>query len=349
MRFLSAFFLAAVAVISGCGDVADSAANGHAPFVKTWVLESGSPGSLSLSGTVRAQVESPLAFQVAGRIVQRAVNAGQIVRADDTLFRLDTRDLEQGVQEAQAAFEAAQAARRIAQDDLKRHQQLLVHNAVSRQAAEQAELMVREAQARASAAQARLKQARNALSYATLAAPASGVLIDMTAEVGQVVAAGQPVAVLAHEGARDVQVYVPEGRVPPAQAVLNTAGQTVLLPLREAAGAVDTQSRTLRARYSVPADAPELQLGSVVRVGFLDDQAGPQTSFVVPVAAVSERGQGAQVWRLRDGKVTPVAVTLLGMDAETARIAGALQAGDVVVALGTHLLQDGMVVREHQK
>ena len=135
MRFLSAFFLAAVAVISGCGDVADSAANGHVPFVKTWVLESGSPGSLSLSGTVQAQVESPLAFQVAGRIVQRAVNAGQIVRADDTLFRLDTRDLEQAVQEAQAAFEAAQAARRIAQDDLKRHQQLLVHNAVSRQAA----------------------------------------------------------------------------------------------------------------------------------------------------------------------------------------------------------------------
>ena len=349
MRFLSAFFLAAVAVLSGCGDAADTAASTHAPFVKTWVLESGSLGSLRLSGTVRAQVESPLAFQVPGRIVQRAVNAGQTVKTDDTLFRLDTRDLEQGVQEAQAAFEAAQAARRIAQDDLKRHQQLLVHNAVSRQAAEQAELMVREAQARVGAAQARLKQARNALSYATLAAPAAGVLIDMTAEVGQVVAAGQPVAVLAHEGAREVQVYLPEGRVPPPQAVLDPSGQTVRLPLREAAGAVDTQSRTLRARYSIPADAPELQLGSVVRVSFPDSGSEPQNSFVVPVGAISERGQGPHVWRLRDDKVEPVTVTLLGMDAETARIAGPLQAGDVVVALGTHLLHDGMAVREHQK
>ncbi|MFA5598699.1 MAG: hypothetical protein WDA26_14140, partial [Pusillimonas sp.] len=70
MRFLSAFFLAAVAVVSGCGNATDTAASTSAPFVKTWVLESGSAGSSSLSGTVRAQVESPLAFQVPGRIVQ---------------------------------------------------------------------------------------------------------------------------------------------------------------------------------------------------------------------------------------------------------------------------------------
>ena len=347
MRYLTALWACVLFLLAGCGDSSDSAAV-PPPYVKTWALESGDQTMLTLSGTVRARIESPLGFQVPGRIVTRFFDAGQQVKAKDVLFQLDPRDLEHGVQEAQASLDAATAARRIAQDDLKRHQQLLVHNAVSQQAAEQAELMLREAQARLGAAQARLKQARNALSYAALTAPSAGVLVDVTGEIGQVVSVGQAVALLAHDGEREIEVYLPEGRTPPETATLIRGDQRLTLSLREAAGAVDSQSRTLRARYRLPADATDLQLGSIVRVTFAN--AGTdEPRFVVPVSAVSERGKGPQVWKIVDGKVILVSVELLEINAETARISAPLKSGDVIVTLGTHLLHEGMAVREHRK
>lgn len=348
MRYLFAVLFSALTLLAGCSDANDAAALAPAPYVKTWAIRSGDHGALTLSGTVRARVESPLAFQVPGRIVGRFADAGQHVNTKAVVFRLDPSDFEQGVQEAQASLDAATAARRIAQDDLARHQQLLQHKAVSEQAAQQAELMLREAQARFGAAQARLKQARNALSYATLTSPSAGVLVDVTGEVGQVVPVGYPVAMLAHEGEREVEVYLPEGRTPPAQANLAGKNKDLVLTLREAAGAVDPQSRTLRARYRLPDEAADLQLGSVVRLVFQPSADQPAT-FVVPIGAVSERGQGPQVWKLVEGKVVPVSVMLLSMDAETARISAPLQAGDVIVALGTHLLHEDMSVREHQQ
>lgn len=333
--------------LSGCDSSTDSPQANRQPFVKTWVLEHSQSASFSVSGTVRARVESPLAFQVPGRIVLRSVDAGQTLQKGQVLFELDTRDLEQGVQEAQASLAAATAAQRIAQDDLKRHQDLLVHNAVSQQAAEQAELMLREAQARRKMALARLSQARNALEYARLVAPAAGVLTEVTGEAGQVVAPGQVVATLAQSGEREVEVYLPEGQVPPSHGALRVAEQTLQLALREAAGAVDAQSRTLRARYTLPIHAPELQLGSVVRLSF-DATSATTGQFVVPIGAISERGDGVHVWVLKAGAVSAVPVSVLGLDTETARVSGPLQAGDVIVALGTHLLNEGMAVKEHQ-
>ena len=42
----------------------------------------------------------------------------------------------------------------------------------------------------------------------------------------------------------------------------------------------------------------------------------------------------------------PVPVRVLALNSETARIRGPLVAGERIVALGTHLLHEGMRVRE---
>lgn len=348
MRFLGVGLAVAALFLSGCGEDRDTVSATPAPYVKTWTLQAAEGSSFSLSGVVRARVESPLAFQVPGRILVRAVDAGQIVKKGASLFQLDTRDLDEQFREAKAGVAAARAAQRIAQDDLTRHRQLLAGNAVSRQAADQAELVLQEAQARLQSALARQTQAKNALEYARLLAPAEGVLIDVTGDVGQVVAAGQTVALLAHAGEREIEVYFPQGDQPPAKGQLKSDGEGILVQLREAAGAVDAQSRTLRARYALPAQAPALQLGSVQRLVFsLEETDG--NLFRVPVGALNERGEGPSVWLLKDGTVRPVPVTLLRLDTETALVRADLQAGETIVALGTHLLVDGMVVQELSK
>lgn len=333
-------------------------ASSPAPWVRTVTISDDQPvAALGLSGTVRARVESPLAFQVGGRIARRWVDAGQTVQAGQTLFELDKRDLEQSVLAAQADVAAADAALATADAELARQRQLHSQQFVSAQALERAQLARREAQTRRDATAARLVQAQHALGYGRLQAPAAGVLMDVTGEAGQVLGAGQPVAVLAQAGEREVEVHFPHDVTPPARgSALVDEHTTLPLQLRETAGAVDAQSRTRRARYTVqmPTQAPALVLGAVVRTRFASPHTltptNHATAWRVPVGALDERGQGPRVWQVQAQgeqlQVMPVPVQVLALEGDSARIQAPLPAATRVVALGTHLLTPNMAVRE---
>jgi RND family efflux transporter MFP subunit len=353
MRFsiIAGMMLLAVAA---CDSRPSAEAAPQPPWVRTAAVGAVAADAYGASGTVRARVESPLSFQVQGRIVARLADANQTVAAGQPLMRLDERDLEQAVQAASAELAAAQAALATVDADLKRNLELQRSNFISAQAVERTELARREAQSRRDAAAARLAQARNARGYAVLASPASGVLLEVTGELGQVVAAGQPVALLAQGTAREIEVFLPEQLPPPAQgqAVLPD-GRTLPLRLREVAGAVEPQGRTRRARYTVGEGASALVLGAVVRARFDGvSQAAPAAGgagaavFTVPIGALDERGQGVRVWRVREGQLAAMPVQVLAVDDRHAKVSGALAVGERVVALGTQLLREGMPVRE---
>lgn len=335
-----------------------AAAAAPPPWVRTASLGTDQASAeLGLSGTVRARVESPLAFQVGGRIARRLADAGQSVPAGQPLFELDKRDLEQSVLAAQADVAAADAALATADAELARQRQLHSQQFISAQALERAQLARREAQTRRDATAARLVQAQHALGYGRLSAPHAGVLVDVSGEAGQVVGAGQPVALLAQSGEREVEVHFPDGATPPARGTVLVDGATEWpLQLRETAGAVDAQSRTRRARYTVQvsAQAPALVLGAVLRTRFAtvaNTATAPSTAtWRVPVGAIDERGQGPRVWQVQakgeQVHVVPVPVQVLGLNGDSARIQATLPAQTRVVALGTHLLTPNMLVRE---
>jgi RND family efflux transporter MFP subunit len=322
----------------------ESVAQTSAPWVRTAAPRPASTAGLTLTGTVRARHESPLAFQVGGRIAARRVEAGQRIEAGRLLFELDPADLQQALHAAEAEVAAAQTALAIAQADAERNRQLLQRNFISRQALERSELGVRETRTRFDAAQARLQLARNALAYGGLRAASAGVLIETVAEPGQVVAPGQTVALLAHEGERELEVFLPDGVPPPASGrALSVDGRSVRLALRMTAGAAETQSRTWRARYRIEGEAPGL--GSVLRVSF-DAGQDPAARLEVPLSALDERGDGARVWRIVDGVAQPFAVEVLRLTPDAAQIRATLPPDSRVIVLGTHLLQSGMAVRE---
>lgn len=347
MRITTLSIIAAALVVAGCGKPSDSKpAPPPPPLVRTVTLSGASSATLGLSGTVRARVESPLAFQVPGRIARRAVDAGQPVSAGQLLFELDKRDLEQGVHAAAADLAAAEASLATAEAEVSRNRQLREKNFLSAQATERTQLLRQEAMARRDAAAAALARSRNALAYGRLQAPASGVLTEVSGEPGQVVAAGQTVATLAQSGERELEVYFPDGVTPPknGEAVLGD-GSIAPLQLREIAGAADPQSHTRRVRYKVQARPDTLLLGSVLRARF-GGKVADHADFAVTIGAIDERGTGPRVWRVQEGRLAIVPISVLAVNGETARIRGPLVAGDKIVAIGTHLLTANMKVRE---
>ncbi len=67
----------------------------------------------------------------------------------------------------------------------------------------------------------------------------------------------------------------------------------------------------------------------------------------MPLAAIFDAGQGAGVW-LISGKPATVsrrAVTIEQLADDSAQVVGQLRPGDRIVALGAHLLSEGVQVR----
>jgi len=343
------FLLAAVFAVSGCDSpnpsgVADKAAL----IVRTMPAEIAVAPSLTLSGTIRAARENPLSFQVGGRINQRLAKAGDAVKEGDPIFTIDTRDLSQMLASTKAEVAAASSALDTAQDELSRNERLFKSKFISEQALDRIAHQVQETKTRLDAAKSREQQAEYALGYATLRAPGTGIVIDTQAEVGQVVAPGQPVAQFAHEGPTEIEVFLPQGLRAPKSGVINNNGKNWLASLREVAGSADAASRTVRARYTVTGENIDLPLGAVARLTLTTGQPG-QNIVRVPIGAIDERGQGARVWVVSQGKASPVPVQVLSLSGETAQIQTSLEPGTPVIAMGTHLLQPNMDVQVYQR
>jgi RND family efflux transporter MFP subunit len=173
------------------------------------------------------------------------------------------------------------------------------------------------------------------------------------AEPGQVVAAGQPVVVLAKNGAREAAVDIPEGSLEQIRNRAATAhlylNQSVTVPatLREVSGVADPSARTYQARYVLEGDQTQFPLGATVTVRVSATEPAAQTSTAIPLGSLIDRGDGAAVWvidpRTSAVQKRPVSVAKLG--AETALISQGLQQGDVIVSLGAQLLNTGEVVQ----
>lgn len=291
------------------------------------------------TGVVRARTESNLGFRVGGKIAERLVNAGETVKSGQPLLKLDPTDY-------QLALQAARAVEKQAGLELERVRVLVEKRAESRDMLEKV-----TAAAEASAAQA--EQLANQASYTTLVADADGIVMSTLAEPGQVVAAGQPVLVLAKDGLREAAVDIPEsslerirGGKATAQLYLNSE-LNVPATFREISGVADPIARTYQARYVLEGEQAQFPLGATVtvRVSTGGDEVRP--TIEIPLGSLLDRGDGAAVWVVdpKTSAVTKRPVSIVKLGAETASISRGLQGGDLVVSLGAQLLNTGEVVR----
>lgn len=335
-------------LLVGCGDTTPTETpTTDAPWVRTVAVKTDDHDEIRASGTIRGHYETPVSFQVSGRILKREVDAGQKVASGALLFELDKRDLEATMQVAKAELQTAQVALAIAQNELDRQRQLIERNFVSRQTLEAFELALQNAESRRDSAKAVLSQAQNGLSYAELRADKSGVLAEVTGEPGMVVGVGQPVALLVEDGDLEVEVFLSDGNQAPESGVLKLQEQDLPLRLREVAGAADPESRSWKARYRIEAVTEALNIGTVVQVAL--NRNTSDVTFEVPLGALDERNQGPQIWQVVGNTAQPVSVEVLELKLEYATIRAPLNSESRVIAVGTHLLEPRMAVREQAR
>jgi RND family efflux transporter MFP subunit len=321
-------------------------------LVRAAIVQQASAASRSFSGIVTARVQSDLGFRVAGKVLERLVDAGQSVKRGQVLMRIDPVDLKLAAQAQQDAVVAARARAQQTAEDEARYRDLRGTGAISASAYDQVRAAADAAKAQLSAAEAQADVARNASRYAELVADGDGVVVDTLVEPGQVVSAGQTVVRLAHAGRREATVQLPETLRPAigslAQATLfGKDGVVVAAKLRQLSNSADRLTRTFEARYVLDGVLSDAPLGSTVAIQIPDGNASAKDGLQVPLGALLDAGQGAGVWVI-DGEPAKVSwrpVAVQRLDDAGAYVAGQIKPGERIVALGAHLLREGEPVR----
>src|SRR5438128_1369254 len=152
-----------------------------------------------------------LGFRVVGKILERSVDVGQRVQKGQPLMRLDPEDLSLSTAAQLANVEAARAKYTQAKADETRSAMLVKSGVISHREYDQDRAALDSAKALLEAAEAQARVSKNSSEYAVLLADADGVIVRTLSEPGQVVAAGQTVVQLAHDGPREALINLPEG------------------------------------------------------------------------------------------------------------------------------------------
>ena len=319
--------------------------------IKSLIVGADAPRpKLYFPGTVEADVEVDLSFEVGGRLVDFPVRRGIVVAQGDVLGKLDPRNYENQVKNAEADLERAQSS-------LGRIEKALKVNAVSQDEYSQARAAVAKAEAQ-------LAIQRKALDDTQLEARFQGVVSDTFADQFDTVSPGQPVLKLQDVSTLTIAVSVPESYVQLATPdKLGSAsfavqfdslpGQSFPVRLKEFVTTADPVTQTYRATFSMEKPDGVFLLpgmsGTVVIEGAQPSAAGQP--LAVPSNAVGFASDGAAfVWVLeaQDGGVFDVRrqVVALGQRlGESVEVLDGLAPGARIAAAGVAILTAGRRVR----
>ncbi len=340
-----------LALIS-CAEKTASDPRTEVPTVRTGYVQAATQQNRAFTGVVGARVQSDIGFRVPGKILERLVDVGQVVKRGQPLMRLDPVDLQLV---AHAQLESVVAAKVRAQQtaaDEVRYRDLVTTGAISASSYDQIKAAADAAQAQLKSAEAQADVAKNSSTYAVLLADADGVVVETLVEPGQVVAAGQPVIQIAHSGKREAIINLPETIRPALGAVAQARlygheGTPTQVKLRQLSASADRLSRTFEARYVLEGDLAQAPLGSTITIQITDNTDSNTHPIQVPISAILDAGKGAGVWVV-EGEPKHVVwreVKIQKLTDEAAVVEGNLQEHEKIVTLGAHLLHEGDEVK----
>jgi multidrug efflux pump subunit AcrA (membrane-fusion protein) len=348
------------------------------------------PVSVAASGSVEANITALTAFQVSGRVTRVFVEEGQPVKRGQLLAELDPADYRNAYEAAAGQATAADAGAQQAQNGLRPEEleqaridfertqdqyqrmkflydrQSLAANdfhpiEAAYLAAQQRYEMAREgaraeqkqaATGQAHAASAQLSEARKRLSECGLRAPIDGFIGMRRVNVGDTVAAGNPVFSVLDLDPVKVRVGVPEAEIGKIReggravvTIPSLDGQAFEGKVEALGVAADPASRTYTAKISLPNPSRLLRAGMVSESRIYG--SATIDALTLPGSAIVRDPAGfslVYVYDPRRGRVFAHRVepgALIGSEVE---IKSGLQPADQIVVAGQQNVNEGSLV-----
>ncbi len=321
------------------------------PIVKTLkVAALNKDSEYVYSGVVKSRYENQLAFQVGGKVVKKNVQVGDKVNEGTVLMELDSENIEDVVKNAEASVSAAESKYKLAEDNLKRYEQLYQAGATTKAEYDNYVNIDETAKDALDQANALYSQSMNQLGYCKLYADKSGVVSSVDAEEGQVVVAGQKIATLVQNNELEVEINVPENRIDKLKSAKEIDVSLWALPsikvkgsVREISPVANDASRTYRVRISLINPPSSIKIGMSSNVSISEDNSS--SKIWIPIAAVYQQTTAPAVWVVNENKVSLKNITLGDSSSDQIIVSDGLSEGDEVVTAGVTKLREGQEVR----
>ncbi|MDP1531207.1 efflux RND transporter periplasmic adaptor subunit [Rhodoferax sp.] len=360
----TALAIAAVATITACQPAVGAAkantpeaAAAPAVTVATVVQRAVEP-QFAQVGRVEASQRVEIRPRVAGHIEAVLFHEGEIVRAGQALFRIDTRPFDAALARAQADLQLALAKETLARSEAERAQRLQREQAIAVEEAERRNAALSEAQARTAAARAAVQAASLDREFAIVKAPVDGRIGRALVTAGNYVGASSDQAPLATlTGTAPLHVYFDAGdpalisqlignrKAGKWQArILDSHSDTELAtaPIDFVDTEIASQTGTLRLRARIDKPRNTLVPGQFVRVQLA---GAARDGLLVPEKAIaSDQGQRF-VMVVKDQQVEHRFVKVGAQHGEQRIVNSGLKAGEQVIVSGLMKVRPGMKVQ----
>ncbi|MHC4350739.1 MAG: efflux RND transporter periplasmic adaptor subunit [Planctomycetota bacterium] len=308
-------------------------------------------------GKAQATQEVNLSFRVSGPLVEFPVIVGDRVTQDQVLARIDPRDFQVELRNAEAQLAEAKAVRDLREDEYARAQTAHQRGGISdielsRQLAERD-----RSRATVASNEAAVEAAQDALEYTNLKAPFDGIVVATFVENFEDVLAKQQIVRVLDDSRIEMIIDVPEQLIslaPYVEVVTCTFDALPGLEVPAEIKEIGTEASQTTRTYPItlimdqPADAKIFPgMTGQARGRARPPGADATEGLEVPVSAVaSADGRTGHVWIIDDasGTVSQRPITVVELTPAGIRVQG-VEPGEWVATAGAHYLTEGQQVR----
>ena len=327
-----------------------AAAGGQEPTVTIVVPGQSAVGRvITASGPLAAKRDQPIGIAgQGGRLVRVLVDAGQWVHGGQVLAIVDRSVQAQQAAQLSAQIQAARADAALAESNYERAIALQGRGFVSKAEIDSKKAARDAAYAQVRVAQAQLGATRAQIGQLSVVAPASGLILARSVEVGQIVSPGSGALFrLAEGGAMEMQAQLSQQDLASVRvgmpATVTPVGSPTSLggTVWQVAPVIDPQSRLGQVRIAVPY-APSVKPG-----GFAEAKitAGTMTAPLLPQSAVLSDEKGNYVYIINaNNEVERRAITIGSVSDAGVTVAAGLTGNESVVLSAGPFLNPGQKV-----
>ena len=317
-------------------------------------------------GRIRAQQFVEVRARVEGYLQKMFFEEGTRIKKGQTLFVIDPSLYRARVEKARAQLNKAKAQEQKADRDLKRMRPLYEQNAASQLDLDNAEAAYESANAEVMVAAADLKQAEMTLGYTTVTSPADGYISERSADIGTLVGPNGKslLATIVNSDtvrvdfamtsleylrsrSRNVRLGERDSKRQWDPYVTITMADGTVYPYRGLVDFASPQVNPTTGTFSVRAEMPNpdhiLLPGEFTKVKLLMDVR--KDAIQVPAKALDIEKGGAYVYVVRPDSVVERRFVETGPEVDNSMIVErGLAAGEWIVTEGYHKLHHGMKV-----
>ncbi|KGX91018.1 efflux RND transporter periplasmic adaptor subunit [Pontibacillus marinus] len=214
----------------------------------------------------------------------------------------------------------------------------------AQQQLDNAQISVEQAQLQVEQAQVQLRQARNQAADTSITATATGEVVQVNAEVGDMVSNQQPIATVVNLNPIKVDATVAAEELPLFKKGKDIPAYINPIELEEQAN-VSYISPVTNDSGLYPIEAVIANSNSQIKPGMMVTLQLPEitveNSILVPTSAVIEENDEAFVYIIEEERAKKTPVTIVRTQSDITAVKGELSEGDQVVIKGQLTLADG--------